>query len=156
MRRNLIGWWVMAAVLALSTPAVAHEPSSAPVELLPARLEVLAAAAPLLDGLAIFVAAMALAMLVVARSRRAVAVACTALLLVVTFESGVHSVHHLTDQPDSRCVVASASAQIGGVAVTTVAFDRPTEAADTVAITPAGAPTVRPAAPDLGRAPPSA
>jgi len=156
MRRTLIGWWVMAAVLGLGTPAVAHEATSAPAELLPAGLEALAAAGPSLDGLATFVAAMALAMLLVARSRRAVVIACTTLLLVVTFESGVHSVHHLADQPDSRCVVASASAQIGGVAVSTVAFDRPAEAADGVAITPAGAPTARPAAPDLGRAPPSA
>lgn len=154
MRRALIGWWLMAAVLALSTPAVAHEVTSTAVELPPARA--LAAAAPTPDGLATFVACMAVAMLVVARSRRAVAVACMTLLLFVTFESGVHSVHHLTDQPDSRCVVASASAQIGGVAVTAVAFDRPAQAADSVTITPAGAPTARPAAADLGRAPPSA
>jgi hypothetical protein len=156
MRRNLIGWWVMAAVLALSTPAVAHVTTSPPVELPPARLETLAAAAPSLDGLATFVAAMAVAMLLVARSRRAVAFACLALLLVVAFESGVHSVHHLGDQPDARCIVASASVHIGGVAVTTVAFDRPAEAVTAVAVTPTGAAAARPAAPDLGRAPPIA
>ena len=154
MRRNLIGWWVMAAVLVLSTPAVAHVPTSTPVEFAPARLETLAAAAPSLGALATLVVAIALAMLLVARSRRAVAVACLALLLVVAFESGVHSVHHLTDQPDARCMVASASAHIGGVAVTTVAFDRPAEAVSAVAVTPTGAPAARPAAPDLGRAPP--
>ena len=156
MRRNVIGWWVMAAMLALSTPAVAHVPTSPPAELPPARLETLVAAAPSLDGLATLVAAMALAMLLVARSRRAVAVACLALLLVVAFESGVHSVHHLTDQPDARCIVASASAHIGGIVVTTVAFENPTEAVSAVAVTPAGAPAGRPAAPDLGRAPPVA
>jgi hypothetical protein len=156
MRRSLIGWSLMAAVLALGTPAVAHEVTSTAVDLPPARFEALAAAAPTLDALATFMACMAVAMLVVARSRRAVAVACMTLLLVVTFESGVHSVHHLTDPPDSRCVVASASAQIGGVAVTAVAFDRPAQAADSVTITPAGAPTARPAAPGLGRAPPFA
>lgn len=156
MRRNLIGWSVMAAVLALSTPAVAHVSTSTPVELPPTTLEALTAATPSPGGLAALVAAMAVALLLVARSRRAVAVACFALLLVVAFESGVHSVHHLTDQPGGQCVVASASAHIGGVAVVTVAFDRPAQVISPVAPAPTGAPAARPAAPDLGRAPPLA
>jgi hypothetical protein len=154
MRRNLIGWWVMAAVLALSTPAVAHVSTSTPVELPPTTVEVLTAAAPTVDGLAALIAAVAITMLFVARSRRAVAVACMALLLVVAFEAGVHSVHHLTEPPGGQCVVASASAHIGGVAVTTIAFERPAEAVTAVAVTPTDAFTARLAAPDLGRAPP--
>jgi hypothetical protein len=95
-------------------------------------------------------------MILIARRRRAVAVACMALLLLIAFESGVHSVHHLTDQPDGQCVVASASAHTGGVAAATVAFDRPVEASTTVAVLPAPSATARPDAPDLGRAPPLA
>lgn len=156
MRRNMLGWWVMAAVLALSTPAVAHVESSIPVEVAPTPIKTLAAAAPSLDGLGTLVAAVGVAMIFLARSRRAVAVTCLALLLVVAFEAGVHSVHHLTDPPGGQCVVASASAHIGGVAVATVACDRPAEAMTALAVTPTGSPTDRPAAPDLGRAPPLA
>jgi hypothetical protein len=156
MRRQMIGWWVMAAVLALSTPAVAHVPTDTPVEFMPAQLETLAAAAPSMDGLGAFVAAMAAALILIARRRRALAIACTALLLLVAFESGVHSVHHLADQPDSQCVVASASTHTGGVAVDTVAFGRPVETMMAIAITLTASPTTRPATPDLGRAPPIA
>lgn len=147
----------MAAVLALSTPALAHVSTSPPVELAPTPLETLAAAAPSLDGLGTLVAAVAVAMILLGRRRRAVAVACVALLLVVAFESGLHSVHHLTDQPDAQCVVASASAHIGGVPVALVAFDRPVEKSTTaVATAPIASPSARMAAPDLGRAPPQA
>ena len=156
MHRIMLGWWVMAAVLALSTPAVAHVETIIPVEVAPTPSETLAAAAPSLDGLGTLVAALGVAMILVARSRRAVAVACLALLLVVAFEAGVHSVHHMTDPPDGQCVVASASAHIGGVAVATVAFDGPAEAITALAVTPTGSSTDRPAAPDLGRAPPLA
>ena len=156
MRRNVVGWCAMAVLLMLSTPALAHVKASPPVDVTPASLETLVAAAPSLDGLGTLVAAMAFAMILVARRRRAVAVACTVLLLLVAFESGIHSVHHLADQPDAQCVVASASAHIGGVAVTTVAFDQPAEAIIALAVVPTASPTARPAAPDLGRAPPLA
>ena len=156
MRRRMIGWWVMATVLALSTPAVAHVTVDTPVDFTPRQLETLAAAAPSTDGLGALVAAMAAALIIIARRRRALAIACTALLLLVAFESGIHSVHHLADQPGSQCVVASASAHTGGVAVDTVAFERPVETLTAIAITPTASPTTRPAAPDLGRAPPAA
>ena len=157
----MIGWWVMAAVLALSTPAMAHVRTSTPVELAPVEpapvsLETLSAGTPSPSGLGTLVAAIAVAMTLMGRRRRAVAVVCMALLLLVAFESGVHSVHHLTDQPDGHCVVASASVHIGGVAVATVAFDRPAETMSAVAFTPVGSLSARPAAPDLGRAPPLA
>ena len=153
----MVGWCAVAAVLALSTPAMAHVTTDVVVELPPTQLvETLAATAPSMDGLATLVAAFAVAMTLIARRRRAVAVACMALLLLIAFESGVHSVHHLTDQPDGQCVVASASAHTGGVAAAIVAFDRPVEATTTVAVPPAASATARPDAPDLGRAPPLA
>src|SRR5688572_1786515 len=156
MRRRMVGWCVVLAVLALSTPAMAHVTTDVVVEVPPSQLETLAATAPSMDGLATLVAAFAVAMILIARRRRAVAVACMALLLLIAFESGVHSVHHLSDQPDGQCVVASASAHTGGVAAATVAFDRPVEASTTVAVPPAASATARPDAPDLGRAPPLA
>ena len=156
MRAQMIGWWVMAAVLALSTPAVAHVTTDTPVDFMPLQLETLAAAAPSREGFGTLVAAMAAAIILIARRRRTVAVACTALLLFLAFESGVHSVHHLTDQPDSQCVVASASTHTGGVAVDTIAFAPPAETQAGIAVTLATPPTSRPAAPDLGRAPPTA
>ena len=155
----MLGWWVVTSVLFLSTPAMAHVVASAaveigPVEAAPPHVTIVAAAAPALDGLGTLMAATTAAAILMARRRRAVALACMALLLVVAFESGVHSVHHLTDAPDSHCVVASASTHIGGLGVATVAVDRPAETITAVAVTPAGAPTARPAAPDRGRAPP--
>lgn len=156
MRRKMVGWCVVAAVLALSTPAMAHVTTDVVVELPLTQLETLAAPAPSMDGLATLVAAFAVALTLIARHRRAVAVACMALLLLVAFESGVHSVHHLTDQPDGQCVVASASAHTGGVAAVTMAFDRPVEAVTTVAVPPAARAAARRDAPDLGRAPPLA
>ena len=157
MRRTLLGWAVLtAAMLALSAPAAAHVTAIAPAELTPTPAETLSAGAPSLDGLGTLVAAMAAGAILLARRRRAVAVACTALLMLVAFESGVHSVHHLADQPDSQCVVASASAHIGGVTVTSLAFDRPVESLTTVAATPMASPSPGAVAPDLGRAPPLA
>lgn len=156
MRAQMIGWWVMAAVLALSTPAVAHVTTETPVDFMPLQLETLAAAAPSTEGFGALVAAMAAAILLIARRRHAVAVACTALLLLLAFESGVHSVHHLADQPDSQCVVASASTHTGGVAVDTIAFGPPAETLSVIAVALTASPTSRPAAPDLGRAPPTA
>jgi hypothetical protein len=156
MRAQMIGWWVMAAVLALSTPAVAHVSTETPVDFMPLRIETLAAAGPSTEGFGTLAAAMAAVILLIARRRRTVAVACTALLLLLAFESGVHSVHHLADQPDSQCVVASASAHTGGVAVDTIAFVPPAETLSAIAVALAASPTSRPAAPDLGRAPPTA
>lgn len=157
MRRTLLGCAVLtAAVLSLSPPAVAHLSSSAPAEIAPPVVETLSAGAPSLDGLGKLVAAIATVVILLAPHRRAVAVAGMALLLLVAFESGVHSVHHLADQPDTQCVVASASAHIGGVVVTTLAVDHPVECLTTVAVTPTASPVARAAAPDLGRAPPLA
>lgn len=156
MRRLTFGCWVLLAVLGLSAPAMAHmktEPTL--ISVTPSSIETIAAAAPSTDGLATVVVAVAVAMALIARRRRAVAIACMALLLVVAFESGVHSVHHLGDKPDRQCVIASASAHTGALAVDKIVFERPAEVMTVIALTTAS-PITRPAAPDLGRAPPSA
>jgi hypothetical protein len=156
MRRQMIGWWVMVAVLAVSTPAVAHVTTDIPLDFTPAPLETLTDGGPSMDGLGPLVAGIAAALTLIGRRRRAVAVACMALLLLVAFESAVHSVHHLADQPGGHCVIASASAHASGIAVDTVALGRPAETLTVVGVAPIVFPAARPAAPDLGRAPPVA
>jgi hypothetical protein len=149
---------VVVAVLALSAPAWAHVdiPSVSDFAPPPASVETLSAGVPSMDGLWLLVSAMAVAGVALARRRRAVALACTALLLLVAFEAGVHSVHHLADHLGTQCVVASASAHTGGVAVDAVAFEAPVTLAAPVAVTRTVAPVLRAVPPDLGRAPPSA
>ena len=156
MRWQRLGWWAVVAVLSLSTPAMAHVGVEAPVAFAPAPAETLVDGGPSMDGLAPLLAAVAAGLLLIARRRRAVAVVCTALLLVLAFEAGVHSVHHLADQPDSQCVIASASSHTGAVAVAPVAFDRPMESVAPLALASTTSPTARSDAPDLGRAPPIA
>lgn len=157
MRPRTLGWWLVVAVLALSTAAWAHvDTMSAPVVSTPFGVDTLTAATPAMDDMWTLVSALAVATVLIARRRRAVALACTALLLLVAFEAGVHSVHHLADQPATQCVVASASTYTSGVIVETVAFERPAEATTSAAVTSLASAALRPAAPDLGRAPPTA
>lgn len=94
----------------------------------------------------------------VAAPRRALVVTLALVLVLLALETGVHSVHHLSDlQAASQCAVASASTHVQGTeqpvapdgvwvatpigAVTTPDFDRPGS---------------RPLRPDEGRAPPAA
>jgi hypothetical protein len=159
MRLRHAGWClVVVAVLALGTPAWAHVdvptvPDAPPPVV---TVETLAAAAPSMDGLWLLASAAALTAVAVARRRRAVALACTALLLLIAFEAGVHSVHHVADHLGAQCVVASASAHTGGVAVDAVAIEAPVDVATSIAVTPSATPVLRSVPPDLGRAPPSA
>jgi hypothetical protein len=157
MRPRILSFCVVLAVLALSTAAWGHVDTPSIPELAAALpLETLAAATPPLDDLWTLVSAAALAMVLIARRRRAVALACVALLMLVAFEAGVHSVHHLGAQPDGKCVIASAAAQTGALGVDTVAFERPAEAVAPVAVMPVVVAGLRASAPDLGRAPPAA
>ena len=96
----------------------------------------------------------ALLAVVIARPRRVVAVLSVAVLLLIAFEAGLHSVHHIGDRESSTCVVASASAQTGGVTITGIAFERPVEVGTPVVVGTASPAISRFAAPDLGRAPP--
>jgi hypothetical protein len=157
MRPRILSLFVVLAVLALSTAAWAHVDTPSVPDVAGAfQLETLTAATPPLDDLWMLVSAAAIVMVLIARRRRAVALASGALLMLVTFEAGVHSVHHLADQPDAKCVIASASAQTGALSVDIVAFERPAEAIAPVAVMPVVAASLRSSAPDLGRAPPAA
>ena len=100
MRRQILGWATVVAVLLSSTPAMAHVRVDDAAVFTPAHVETLTDGGPSLDGLAPLLAGVVAGLMLVARRRRAVAAVCTALLLLVAFEAGVHSVHHLADQPD--------------------------------------------------------
>jgi hypothetical protein len=157
MRPRTVGWCVLLTALAVSIPAWAHvDTLSTPMVSIALGVETLTAASPSMDGLWTLVSAIAVATVLIARRRRAVAVAGIMLLLLVAFEAGVHSVHHLGDKPDGQCVVASASVHTGGVTVEQITFERPAETTAAVAVMPPASPALRPAAPDLGRAPPTA
>jgi len=156
MRRQILGWATVLAVLLVSTPVMAHVRVEDPAAFTPAHVETLTDGGPSLDGLAPLLAGVAAGLTLVARRRRAVAILCTALLLLVAFEAGVHSVHHLADQPDGQCLIASASSHAGAVVVGTVAVDRPVESVTPLTPAPTSSPTASSDAPDLGRAPPIA
>ena len=97
--------------------------------------------------------------LVLAARRRALVVVLALVLIVLAVETGVHSVHHLTDQKGGAgCVVALASAHVHGTAEPPAAVHDPWAGGpvDTV-VTPAPErPGARPLRPDEGRAPPAA
>ncbi|HXU91315.1 MAG TPA: hypothetical protein VFQ62_20895 [Methylomirabilota bacterium] len=156
MRRQILGWAAVVVLLLVGTPALAHVRVERPDAFTSADVETLTDGGVSMDGLAPLLAAVAAGVTLVARRRRAVAMVCTALLLLVAFEAGVHSVHHLTDQPASQCVIASASSHTGAVVVAPVAFDRPMASVAALALAPTTSPTARSDAPDLGRAPPIA
>ena len=157
MLPRTLGSWLVIIVLALGTPAWAHvDTVSEPIAVATGTMEALSAARPSTDGVWMLAAGLALAAAAITRRRRAVAIASITLLVLVAFEAGVHSVHHLADQRDAHCVVASASTQTAGVTVDATAFDRPVDAATSVTPTPIASAELRPAPPDLGRAPPVA
>jgi hypothetical protein len=89
--------------------------------------------------------------------RRTLVTAIVLVLGVLTVETGVHSVHHLTDrQAAADCVVASATAHVHGATDVTApdAIWLPTPLGIAPLLTvdrPAG----RPSRPDAGRAPPA-
>jgi hypothetical protein len=75
-------------------------------------------AAPTMPGLpwpAILVAAV-IGLLAARRPRRALALGLSLIVMVFLFETGVHSVHHLSTRGHAdQCVLASASGHISGV-----------------------------------------
>ena len=161
MRTRAVTVCLVVALLALGTPALAHvgldyAPAADPAPAAPVAPHSLTAGTPTLTGSWTLLAGLALAALALARRRRAVALACVALLALIAFEVGLHSVHHIGDRLESSCVIASASAQTGALTVETVGFERPAEVATPVVVS-VGAPAIlRAVLPDLGRAPPTA
>jgi hypothetical protein len=160
MRTRTLGLGLVLALLAVGTPALAHvaleSAPAAPIQSALPSAETVSAAAPSTAGLGTLLATVAVAALAVARHRRAVALAGVALLMLIAFEAGLHSVHHIGDHLDSSCLIASASAHTGALTVDSVAFERPTEIVAPVTVSSCTQTTVRSSAPDLGRAPPAA
>ena len=142
--------------------AVEVVPAAAPVAPVPAAPPAAAVPAPatppphpLVPTVAL---AVALGMALTARRRVLVAVLAL-VLLVLAVETGVHSVHHLTDQRGAaHCVVAMASANVQGTAASppaAYALWTPDPVGTVVALAPER-PGARPLRPDEGRAPPAA
>lgn len=97
--------------------------------------------------------------LTLAARRRAIVVALALVLIVLAVETGVHSVHHLTDQKGgAECVVALASAHVHATAEPPAAVHDPWAGGpvDTVVAPAPERPGARPLRPDEGRAPPAA
>jgi hypothetical protein len=160
VRRALTLSLVAAVLLSWGAPVLAHvrvEPAPAAAPLAAERVEshLLSAGTATPVGLWTALAAATLLTLAIARRRRAVALLSVAVLLVIAFETGLHSVHHIGERDNSTCVVASASAQTGGVTIASIAFERPAEVATPIAVTVGSAVADRLTAPDRGRAPPA-
>ncbi len=97
--------------------------------------------------------------LALAARRRALVVALALVLIILAVETGVHSVHHLTDQKGgAECVVALASAHVHATAEPPAAVHDPWTGGpvDTVVAPAPERPGARPLRPDEGRAPPAA
>lgn len=160
MAKPTVSLCLAVALLIGAAPALAHvtpEPAPAvaplPAEALDGHMLIATTSAP--PGPWTMLALGALAAVVIGRRRRIVALLSVAVLLLIAFEAGLHSVHHIGDRDSSTCVIASASAQTGGVTIASIAFERAAEVAATVVVRAGNQPTSRPAAPDLGRAPPT-
>jgi hypothetical protein len=108
----------------LSVPVEAHPPASTRSADTPIPVELRAVpwppASPWLG-----VAALALGVAAVALGRRrALVLAAVAVLAVVAFETGVHSVHHLDDHTaGASCVVSSVGGQVTGTPVAGVVVE---------------------------------
>jgi hypothetical protein len=158
MRRAALAIVVLVALLATGVPAWAHTRAPQhPVSAFVPTGELLIPAAPEpalpLAGLALL-AAVGLAAL--SRQRRIVALTLVAIVALLTFETGVHSTHHIgTGEDSAHCAIAWMSAQLSADIV-----DGTIHAAPTLAPrieTPLLASQVlveRSIAPVAGRAPP--
>ena len=159
MRRTLaLGLLVAAMVLTIAAPALGHTPPSAPVVFTPPALtETLTSAAPQPPLPWAAIAALLTAVLTIAwRPRRVLAIGFVLIIGFFSFETGLHSTHHLGQPDESRCVVAGVSAQLSADLVDATIEPLPTRAPDTVVLAPPSFVIVaRVVGPDAGRAPPA-
>ena len=159
MSRRLLTVVVALAALAVAGPAWAHveAPTTPDPVLAVFGPETLSPDMPASPGPWLLAAGIAVALALTLRRRRALMLALLVLLTFGVFEAGLHSVHHLREADAAKCAVAAVSSHTGGIAVDTVAVERPTDvvtlAAPAHVVTRAAS---RSSAPDLGRAPPSA
>ena len=156
---------IASLLLAMATPAWAHV--DAPLDRVdtaiatesiitdvgPAAFRAVSPASP---SPWMLVAGAAIVLALTLRRRRALMLALLVLLTCGVFETGRHSVHHLTEADAAKCSVAAVSSHSGGLIVATVAVERPADVlipaapVHVVALAPS-----RLSAPDLGRAPPA-
>jgi hypothetical protein len=151
------------AVIGSVSPASAHTRPIPLVEESPASIAAVAVTATPAEPPAPATIWLALVLTVflgvaVAAPRRALVVTLALVLVALALETGVHSVHHLSDrQAASQCAVASVSTHVQGA-------EQPVVPDGVWVATPIGAMTMpdfdlpgsRPLRPDEGRAPPAA
>ena len=159
MRRTpALGLLVAAMVLTIAAPALAHTPPSTPVVFTPpALIETLTSAAPEPPLPWAAIAALLTVVLTgVWRPKRALAIGFVLVIGFFTFETGLHSTHHLGQPDESRCVVAGVSAQLSADLVDVTIEPLPTRVPDPVLLAPLSSAVVaRVVGPDAGRAPPA-
>lgn len=160
----LIALTLAVAFLATASSALAHPKTPPPTTVVAAvageegtTLEWRAAASTgHIGSVVLWLVAALVALAVVRRLRNALALATVLAVIVLTFESGIHSVHHLGDDHGaSQCVVASASTHLAGTSAeppscdvfSVLTVDRPAVIAQSITAS-------QPFRPDAGRAPP--
>jgi hypothetical protein len=160
MRTRTLVLCLLVSLLGWATPVLAHvppeqAPAVAPPEAWDLDGQALVSAAGPARGLWTLLAVLALGAVAVARHRRSVALAAAAVLVLITFEVGLHSVHHIGEPGGGKCVVAHAPAQTGALATDRIACEHPTEPTSVLAASPGSPAIARSLAPDRGRAPPT-
>jgi hypothetical protein len=155
--RRLLLLAVLVALVATAVPAAAHQPApAAPVQVVAAELREVIAAAPSSAGLPwlAMLATGAAAVAFARRPRHALAVVLLIVTVVLAFETGVHSTHHL-GRDSGSCSIASVSGQlsatVGDPDVHATPCDLPSMTVGAPAVPVAVSGTLPP---DAGRAPP--
>jgi hypothetical protein len=161
MSRRLSIVAIAFTLLAVAVPAWAHVDAPIVAAARPVVTELgpeaLSAAEPAGSSVWLLVAGAVVLLASMLRRRSVLALALLVLLTCGVFETGLHSVHHLTDADAAKCSVAAVSSHAGGTIVATIAIERPADVAMTsVPAHVAAVPRSSLSAPDLGRAPPSA
>jgi len=172
MRRCASLLLLTAAVLALVTPAWAHDKQSSfstaftpPIEsakvVPPAAsssrgAQIVGVSAQGMLSSVILLLGFGMALGAAARLRRCSLIAFLLVVLVAfSFEAGVHSVHHLGSPHDAdQCALASASTHLGGAAVESVHLDVPPLSGALAERPLSWIVSPRPLLPDHQRAPP--
>ena len=164
---SLAGGIALLSVVALPPVASAHlvarmlsasetvAPLPSPMSLAAPDLSWKAAPVPVLIPWHLVALLLGVAVLGARRPRRAVGLALILLLAVFAFESGVHSVHHLSDPSRAEhCGVASASQHMSGTEVAVVTVTGSLPQAPHQVLLAASIARVRSLGPEQGRAPP--
>jgi hypothetical protein len=156
---------LLLALLLVGAAAQAHghgfpplEPAEALGDVAPEVVpSLLAAPAPPALPWPALLAAIALGLLVASRPRRALALGLALLVTLFLFETGVHSVHHLSARGEApHCALATASNHLSGVDADAPKDPTPRlEPTGEIALSVESAPADHVVRPGQGRAPPA-